>query len=68
MIDCNSDFTSTCRSTERAKAKGRDKDKDKDKVTVKDKDKDKDKDKVKEGNMGRKDVSNKKEKSVELLA
>lgn len=58
MIDCNSDFTSTCRSTERAKAKGRGKDKDKvtDMVTVK------------ERNMGRKEVSNKKEKSVELLA
>lgn len=58
MIDCNSDFTSTCRNKEKAKAKGRGKDKDKDKVT----------DMVKEGNMGRKDVSNKKEKSVELLA
>lgn len=53
MIDRKSDFTSTCRSMERAKAKG----KGKDKV----RDMDMDTDTVKEVNMGKKDV--KKEKN-----
>ncbi|XP_058604751.1 U1 small nuclear ribonucleoprotein 70 kDa-like [Onychostoma macrolepis] len=57
------------RSMERAKAKGREKDnKDKDKDKDKDRDKVMDTDTDKEGNMRRKDVSNKKEKSVESLA